>query len=72
MCEGEEGWFGLGEKSCSAWQIHVEYDGGATGLGEERFDVLPSAGPLMEMPVKNCKKRGKKDALMAQKCRGLK
>ena len=64
--------FGFGEKSCSVWQIHIEHDNGARGLWEETFDVLSSAGPLMETPVKNCKKRGKREALMAQKCRGLK
>lgn len=33
MCEEVEGW--IGEKSCSVWQIHVEYDDGASGLWEE-------------------------------------
>lgn len=70
MCEEVEGLFG--EKSCSVWQIHVEYDDGASGFWKRHFDVLSSAGPLMETQVKSCKKRGKKERLLAQKCRGLK
>lgn len=50
--------FGFGE-------IHVEYSEGARGLWEGAFDVLPSVGPQTEMLVKNCKERGKKEALMA-------
>lgn len=50
--------FGFGE-------IHIEYGKGARGLWEGAFDVLPSVGLQMEMLVKNCKKRGKKEALIA-------